>query len=143
MKLDLDGIKKVIPHRDPFLLVTTVEALVPGKSITTTFFVDPDRDIFKGHFPDEPMLPGVYTVECMAQAADILLLSTERYKGKVPLFIGINNVRFPRKILPGKTMEIHAVLTHERLEKAIATCTAEVFVEKELAASGEVLLAMR
>ena len=80
MKLDLDGIKKVIPHRDPFLLVTTVEALVPGKSITTTFFVDPDRDIFKGHFPDEPMLPGVYTVECMAQAADIWLLSTERYK---------------------------------------------------------------
>ena len=89
------------------------------------------------------MLPGVYTVECMAQAADILLLSTDRYAGLKPLFIGIDHVRFPRKISPDDTLEIHAKLTYERVEKAIATCVAQVFVHGELAASGEVTLAMR
>lgn len=143
MKLDLSGIKKIIPHRDPMLLVTTVEELEAGEYIKTTFFVEPSREIFKGHFPDEPMLPGVYTVECMAQAADILLLSLERYAGKKPLFLGINNVRFLRKILPGDTIEICARLINERLEKAIATCSAEVYDKGELAATGDVILAMR
>ena len=143
MKLDLEGIKKVIPHRDPMLLVTTVEELTPGESIVTTFYVDPAREIFKGHFPGEPVLPGVYSVECMAQSADILLLSTERYAGKIPLFLGINNVRFLRKILPGDTIEIRARLASERAEKAIATCSAEVYDHGELAVTGDVTLAMR
>ena len=127
----------VIPHRDPMLLVDTVEEIEPGVHITTTFHVDADREIFKGHFPSEPVLPGVYSVECMAQTADILLLSTERYAGKIPLFLGINNVRFLRKI------EIHAKLVSERTEKAIATCSAQVFCCGELMAVGDVTLAMR
>lgn len=143
MKMDQEAIKKVIPHRDPMLLVTTVEDLEPGDSIKTTFFVDPSRDIFRGHFPDEPVLPGVYSVECMAQTADVLLLSTQRYAGKIPLFLGINNVRFLRKILPGDTIEIQAKLTAERQEKAIATCSAEVYNHGELAVTGDVTLAMR
>lgn len=143
MKMDQEAIKKVIPHRDPMLLVTTVEDLEPGDSIKTTFFVDPSRDIFRGHFPEEPVLPGVYSVECMAQTADVLLLSTQRYAGKIPLFLGINNVRFLKKILPGDTIEIQAKLTAERQEKAIATCSAEVYNHGELAATGDVTLAMR
>ena len=141
--MDQEAIKKVIPHRDPMLLVTTVEDLEPGDSIKTTFFVDPSRDIFRGHFPGEPVLPGVYSVECMAQTADVLLLSTQRYAGKIPLFLGINNVRFLKKILPGDTIEIQAKLTAERQEKAIATCSAEVYNHGELAATGDVTLAMR
>ncbi len=143
MKMDQEAIKKVIPHRDPMLLVTTVEDLEPGDSIKTTFFVDPSRDIFRGHFPGEPVLPGVYSVECMAQTADVLLLSTQRYAGKIPLFLGINNVRFLKKILPGDTIEIQAKLTAERQEKAIATCSAEVYNHGELAVTGDVTLAMR
>ena len=125
------------------LLVSTVEEMIPGERIVSTFWVDPDREIFKGHFPGEPVLPGVYSVECMAQTADILLLSMDRYAGKVPLFLGINNVRFLRKILPGDTLEIHAKLASERVEKAIATCAAEIYDHGELAVSGEVTLAMR
>ena len=143
MKMDQEGIKKVIPHRDPMLLVTTVEELTPGENITATFYVDPGREIFKGHFPDEPVLPGVYSVECMAQTADILLLSTPRYAGKVPLLLGIDNVKLRRKILPGNTAEIRAVMKAERQEKAIATCSAEIYSQGELAASGDVTLAMR
>lgn len=143
VKMSQEEIKKVIPHRAPMLLVSTVEELEPGASIAATFFVDPDREIFKGHFPGEPVLPGVYSVECMAQTADILLLSTERYAGKIPLFLGINNVRFLKKILPGDTIEIQAKLAAERAEKAIATCSAEVYNHGELAVTGDVTLAMR
>lgn len=143
MKMDREEIMAVIPHRDPMLLVDAVEEMVPGEHITATFFVSPDREIFKGHFPSEPVLPGVYSVECMAQTADILLLSTQRYAGKIPLFLGINNVRFLRKILPGDTIEIRAKLASERAEKAIATCSAEIYDRGELAAAGDVTLAMR
>lgn len=143
MKLSKDEIKAIIPHRDPMLLVDAVEEMVPGDRIAATFYVDPAREIFKGHFPGEPVLPGVYSVECMAQTADILLLSAERYAGKIPLFLGINNVRFIRKILPGDTLEIHVKLASERVEKAIATCSAEIYVHGELAATGDVTLAMR
>ena len=143
MKLTKEQIQQIIPHRDPMLLVDSVEELKSGEHITAQFHVDPAREIFKGHFPGEPVLPGVYSVECMAQAADLLLLSCARYAGKTPLFLGINNVRFLKKIRPGDTLEIHARLTTDRPEKAVATCTGEVFVAGELAASGDVTLAMR
>ena len=143
MKLSKEQIKEIIPHRDPMLLVDTVEEMNAGENIVTTFYVDPSREIFKGHFPGEPVLPGVYFVECMAQTADILLLSAERYAGKIPLFLGINNVRFLRKVLPGDTLEVHAKMASERVEKAIATCSAEAYVNGELAVTGDVTLAMR
>ena len=143
MIMDKEAIKQVIPHRDPMLLVDTVEELVPGERIRATFWVDPAREIFAGHFPGDPVLPGVYTVECMAQTADILLLSCERYAGKVPLFLGIDAVKFRSKIAPGDTIEMRAVLVKERPEKAIATCHAEVYDRGELAAEGDVTLAMR
>lgn len=143
MLMTKEEIKKVIPHRDPMLLVDTVESMDSGKKIVTTFHVDADREIFKGHFPEEPVLPGVYTVECMAQTADILLLSDPKYAGTIPLFIGINNVKFKSKIKPGDTIEIRAELTFEKPEKAIATCSAEVYNDGVLAATGDVTLAMR
>lgn len=105
--------------------------------------MDPQREIFKGHFPNDPVLPGVYSVESMAQTADLLLLSMPRYAGKTPLFLGIDKVSFRRKILPGDTLEIHAAMASERPEKAIATCSAEIYVRGELAATGQVTLAMR
>lgn len=78
MKLNQEQIKEIIPHRDPMLLVTGVEELVPGERIKAIFRADPSMDIFRGHFPENPVLPGVYSVECMAQSADLLLLSTEK-----------------------------------------------------------------
>lgn len=89
------------------------------------------------------MFPGAYTIENMAQTADILILSTERYVGKVPLLLGVNNVKFFSKIKPGDTLETHAVFTKERYEKAIVTCSCEVYNAGVLACSGEVTLAMR
>ena len=144
--LNKEDIKKIIPHRDPMLLVDEVISIVPEKEIVTRFYVDENREIFIGHFPGDPVLPGVYTVEIMAQTSDILILSTERYSGKVPLFIGIDKVKFKSKIKPGDLLEIHSRFAFEKAEKAIVTCSAEVYNmsdEGKLACTGDVTLAMR
>jgi len=141
--LNKDDIKMIIPHRDPLLLIDSVAELEPGKRITAIFYVDPARDIFAGHFPGNPVLPGIYTVEMMAQAADIMMLSTNKYKGKTPYFLGIDNVRFKSKILPGDQVAIHASIRSEIEEKGIIACEAEVFNGAEQACTGIVTLAMR
>jgi 3-hydroxyacyl-[acyl-carrier-protein] dehydratase len=143
MKLNHQQVMDILPHRDPMLLIDEVRKLTPGEHVEATFYVDPGRDIFRGHFPEDPVLPGVYTVEAAAQAAGILLLSLDRYKGKTPLFLGIQEVRFIKKILPGDTLEIHADLTGERGEKAVATCSAKIFTNNHLAAEATVTLALR
>lgn len=142
-KLTTEEIKIIIPHRDPMLLIDDVLELEPGEKIVARFYVDPAREIFTGHFPGAPVLPGVYTVECMAQASDILLLSLDRYQGTIPYFIGIDRVKFLRKIEPGNTIEIHSKISSERTEKGIATCSAEVYNDGVLAATGDLTLAMR
>ena len=103
MKLNQEEIKTILPHRDPMLLVTSVEELTPGEEIRASFYADPAREIFPGHFPGNPVLPGVYTVECLGQAADLVVMTTERYAGKTPLLIGVDKARFTRKVRPGSS----------------------------------------
>jgi hypothetical protein len=143
MKMNQDEIKGILPHREPMLLVTSVEELSPGENIRAAFFASPEMDIFRGHFPEEPILPGVYSIECMAQAVDILLMSTVRYAGKTPLLLGVDKVSFRKKILPGDTLEIRANIISEQKEKAIVTCAAEIYVHQERAANGNITIAMR
>ena len=143
MKMNQDEIKGLLPHREPMLLVTSVEELSPGENIRAAFFASPEMDIFRGHFPEEPILPGVYSIECMAQAVDILLMSTVRYAGKTPLLLGVDKVSFRKKILPGDTLEIRASIISEQKEKAIVTCAAEIYVHQERAANGDITIAMR
>ena len=143
MKMNQDEIKGILPHREPMLLVTSVEELSPGENIRAAFFASPKMDIFRGHFPEEPILPGVYSIECMAQAVDSLLMSTVRYAGKTPLLLGVDRVSFRKKILPGDTLEIRANIISEQQEKAIVTCAAEIYVHQERAANGDITIAMR
>lgn len=143
MKMNQDEIKGILPHREPMLLVTSVEELSPGENIRAAFFASPEMDIFRGHFPEEPILPGVYSIECMAQAVDILLMSTVRYAGKTPLLLGVDKMSFRKKILPGDTLEIRANIISEQKEKAIVTCAAEIYVHQERAANGDITIAMR
>ena len=143
MKLNHEQVLQILPHRDPMLLVDEVQELEPGKHVKASFYIDPNRDIFRGHFPNDPILPGVYTVEATAQAADIMLLSLPRYVGKTPLFLGINKAAFKRRILPGDTILIEGYLKHERPEKSIATCIMKATLNGELAAETEVVLAFR
>ena len=142
-KLNHEQVMEIIPHRDPMLLIDEATEFVPGERIVATFWVDPAREIFKGDFPGDPVLPGVYTVEATAQATDLVLMTKPEYVGKTPLFLGINNVRFRKKILPGDTLEIHSELMSERPEKAIATCKCSIYTDGDLAVESEVTIAMR
>lgn len=143
ISLDHRQVMAVIPHRDPMLLIDTVSELEPGRRIVASLWIDPAREIFRGHFPGDPVLPGVYTVEATAQATDLILMTKPVYAGKTPLFLGINHVKFLKKILPGDTLEIQAEMLNERPEKAIATCRCAVYTAGELAAESEVTIAMR
>jgi 3-hydroxyacyl-[acyl-carrier-protein] dehydratase len=125
------------------LLIDEITELKREVSIEARFYVNPDREIFRGHFPGAPVLPGVYTVEIMAQASDVLLLSMERYEGTIPYFIGIDKVQFKAKIEPGDTLVIKSKIAKENREKGIVTCSAEVYNKDILACVGDVTLAMR
>ncbi len=141
--MDREEIKKVIPHREPMLMIDEVLEMEPGVSIKAALFLDPDLSYFKGHFPGEPVMPGVLTVEAMAQAADVLLLSSERYAGTIPYFIGIDKVRFKRKIEPGDNIIIEAKIAEANEAKAVVTCEAAVYNKGEISTTGLVSLAMR
>lgn len=143
IKMTHEEVMQVLPHRAPMLLVDTVEQLASMEMIATSFYVDPAMEIFKGHFPGDPVFPGVLSVECMAQAVDIMLMTADKYAGKTPLFLGINNVRFKKKILPGDTLTCRAEMATEREDKGIVTCNAVGYINGEAAVSGEITVAMR
>lgn len=143
--LDKKQIKEIIPHRDPILLVDEVIDMVPGEKIAAKYFISPDMDILKGHFPGNHIFPGVYTAESFGQVADILILSISRYCGKTPYLVGLNNVRYKIPVQPGHTILIDVEIISERIEKGIITCMATVRIEGEegIAVEGEVTLAVR
>ena len=143
VSLTPEQVREVLPHRDPMLFIDSVRALSPGRRIVALFRARPELPCFVGHFPGEPVLPGVFTVEATAQAADLLMMTTDRYAGKIPLFMGIERTHFRRKILPGDTLELHVALGEEKAERAIAACPGEVYVNGRLAADLEVRLAFR
>ena len=99
--MNKEEIKSVVPQRDPMLLLDEIFDHEPGVSIRARYQVRADWDIFDGHFPGNPVFPGVLTVECMAQASDVLLCIQERFRGLTPYFIGIDKVRFFAPIHPG------------------------------------------
>jgi len=143
MKLDHEQVKQILPHRDPMLLIDTVEAIEPGVRVKAALWIDPARDIFRGHFPEEPVLPGVYSIEAMAQATDLVLMTKPEYAGKVPLLLGADQAKFYRKIVPGDILAICAEMADLREDKAIGTCACEVLVNGERAASARITIAMR
>lgn len=100
----------VLPHRDPFLLVTEVTELVPGERCRGRWRLTGEEAFWAGHFPGRPTLPGVLMVESLAQVGAIALLTDERFAGKLPLFGGIDKARFRRQVVPGETLELEVTL---------------------------------
>lgn len=143
MRRGKDYVEKMLPHRDPMRLIDSVEELTPEQSIVASFYVDPNREIFKGHFPGNPILPGVYTVECMGQASSILAADMDQYYQKTPLFFGIDNVRLVKKVLPGSTLLICSALEKEDKERNMLTFQSQVKCKDDIVASGTVIIAMR
>ena len=103
MKLDIEEINKLIPHRDPFLFVDTCEIIVPGEHGKSVKLFTENEYFFKGHFPDNPIVPGVIIVEAMAQTAGIVVsYKLKDFNEKSVLFMSVNKAKFRKPILPNE-----------------------------------------
>ena len=139
MKLSLEQIKEIIPHRDPFLLLDEIIELDTFKAIGIKR-VTPDEFYFKGHFPGKPVVPGVILVESLAQVGAVIILSHDKYKGKIAYFTGIKNAKFRKSVLPGDTVYLHCEVT--RIKGAFGFGKAEAYVNDELVCEAEVSFAV-
>lgn len=97
----------LLPHRPPFRFVDVVDAVVPAESVTARYRVTGDEPFLAGHFPGNPVFPGVIQLEALAQAGAIAVLADGRYEGKLPLFGGVEKVRFRRMVRPGDELVLH------------------------------------
>lgn len=138
--LNQDDIKKIIPHRDPFLFLDKVDNLIPLKSATGYKFVSEDEEFFKGHFPNEPVMPGVLILEAMAQVGAVVVLVNEEYKNKIVYFTGADNVKFRKKVLPGDTLRLECEVI--KLRKRFGVGEAKAYVGDELACEGLIKFAI-
>ena len=103
--MDIKEIMNILPHRYPFLLIDKVTQLEENK-VTAIKNVTANEYYFQGHFPIEPVMPGVLIIEALAQAGAIAILSKDEFKGKIAFFAGINNAKFRRKVVPGDTLRL-------------------------------------
>lgn len=109
--LDIEQIKEIIPHRDPFLLIDEVTELEAGVRVVAKKYIKPDEDWFRGHFPNQPVQPGVLMIEMLAQAGAVCALSLPENKGKIAFFSGIDKARFRGVVLPGDTLTLNVEIT--------------------------------
>lgn len=134
--LNKEDIKKIIPQREPFLMIDEVETYVPGESCTAYKNVKEDEYYFKGHFPGNPIMPGVLMVEALAQTGAVAILSLEENKGKNALFGGIDKLKFKKQITPGDRLKLEVKIIKRKgpigIGEAIATCDGKVAVKGEL-----------
>lgn len=138
--LDINEIKKIIPHRYPFLLVDRIIELEEGKKVTGIKNVTMNEPFFQGHFPDYPVMPGVLIIEAMAQVGAVAILKLPQFEGKIALFAGIDNARFRRQVFPGDQLRIEVEII--KLRGAIGKSQAKAFVGDQLAVEAELMFAI-
>ena len=141
MPLDRDAIKKIIPHREPFLLIDEVLEMEPGRRAVATKTVTGDEFWFAGHFPDYPVMPGVLIVEALAQAGAAAILSMPESRGKIAFFAGIDGVRFKRQVKPGDTMRLECEII--KVKGPVGKGQATATVDGELVCRGELMFAVQ
>ena len=132
--LDRAGIEALIPHRDPFLLIDRVTELEPGVRAVAEHTFTGDEWYQPGHFPDNPIVPGVILVESLAQTATVMAMALPEYRDGLGLFAGIDEMRFKRIVRPGDTARYEAVI--DKMRRGYARVNVRAFVGDELAAEG-------
>jgi 3-hydroxyacyl-[acyl-carrier-protein] dehydratase len=138
--MDIQAILAVLPHRYPLLLVDRVLALEPGRRAVALKNVSANEPHFQGHFPGQPLMPGVLILEAMAQVGALLMLCTPEHRSKLALFAGVDACRFRRKVVPGDQLHIEVNLL--RLRGSFGKVAASASVAGEPAAEAELLFTL-
>ncbi len=138
--LDINEIMKIIPQREPFLMIDKVEEYTPGVSCIAYKNVCINEPYFRGHFPQKPIMPGVLIVEALAQTGAIAILSIPENKGKNALFGGIDKLRFKRQVVPGDTLRLEVKIIKQK--GAVGVGEAIATVDGKVAAKGELTFAI-
>lgn len=133
-------IMEILPHRTPFLLIDTIEELEPGQRAVGKKCVSFNEPYFAGHFPGNPVMPGVLIIEAMAQVGAVALLGQEQWKGKTAYFVGIDKARFKQKVLPGDVLMIETSII--KLKGPIGIGEAKAMVDGKLVAKAELSFAI-
>ena len=139
MQIHINQIMELLPHRYPFLLVDRIEEIIDTgklKQVTGYKNVSFNEPFFQGHFPDEPVMPGVLILEALAQTGAVAILSQENFKGKTAYFGGLNNVKFKHKVVPGDRLRLECEIIKQKgpvgVGKATATVDGKIAVVGEL-----------
>ncbi|SFU65931.1 3-hydroxyacyl-ACP dehydratase FabZ [Alicyclobacillus macrosporangiidus] len=140
LPLYAEDIRKILPHRYPFLLVDRVVALEPGKFAAGFKNVTANEPHFNGHFPDYNLMPGVLIMEAMAQLGGIALLTVPELQGKLPMFAGIDHARFRGQVRPGDRLEMETYI--DRLRGGMGKGHGVAKVDDKVVAEGEILFAL-
>jgi 3-hydroxyacyl-[acyl-carrier-protein] dehydratase len=136
MLYDINEIKKIIPHRYPFLLVDCIEEMEPGVKAVGYKNVTVNEPFFQGHFPEYPVMPGVLILEALAQVGAVAVLSLEENKGKLAFFGGVKNAKFRKQVVPGDRLKLETEIIKGKgpmgVGKAVATVDGKVAAEAEI-----------
>lgn len=138
--LNTQEIMEIIPHRQPMLLIDTIEELEPGVRAVGKKCVTYNEPFFAGHFPKEPVMPGVLIIEALAQVGAVAVLSCEEFKGKTAYFGGINSAKFKRKVVPGDVLTLELEII--RRKGPIGVGSAKAYVDGKVAVIAELTFAI-
>ena len=139
--LDTKQIMEILPHRAPFLLVDRIEELEPGHRAAGRKAVTYNEPFFAGHFPQEPVMPGVLICEALAQVGAVAILSLEENKGKLAFFGGINKARFRRKVVPGDVLRLEVEMV--KVKGPIGVGNATAWVDGQVCCEAELTFAVQ
>lgn len=129
-------IMEIIPHRQPFMLLDTIEEMTPGVKAVAKKCVSYNEPFFQGHFPQEPVMPGVLIIEALAQTGAVAILSLEENRGKTAYFAAIGAAKFKKKVVPGDVLMLETEIIKQKgsigIGRATATVDGKVAVQAEL-----------
>lgn len=140
--LGIKDILDILPHRQPFLLVDKAEIIEEGTKAVGYKNVTYNEPFFAGHFPGEPVMPGVLIIEAMAQVGAIVILSPEEMRGRLAFFGGINNAKFKQKVIPGMVLRMEVEIIKRKGPIGVGSAKAYDNETNKLVAQAELTFAI-